>query len=73
MRYWSLDELEKYFDSSRTGVWKLRKDPKFPQPLLVQGRVMFRSHEVMAWDSERREREAAAKAAYKAIIDGGAK
>lgn len=55
MKFWNLRDLELFFDRSKQGVWILRKDPTFPAAIVVQGRQMFDSAEIKAWDVARKK------------------
>lgn len=63
MKFWTLRDLELYFDRSKTSIWALRKDPGFPVAIEVQGRQMFDAAAIKAWDVERKKLRRAKRAA----------
>ncbi len=73
MKFWSLKDLELFFDRSRANVWALRKEPGFPEAIEVQGRQLFDAAAVKAWDAERKKQRRAKRAAAfaQAKIGGG--
>jgi hypothetical protein len=77
MKFWSLKDLEVFFDRSKQGVWILRKDPTFPHAIMVQGRQLFDSTAIRSWDDDRKkvaaETEKRRKSAALAELKAGAK
>ena len=63
MKFWTLRDLELFFDRSKASIWALRKDPGFPAAIEVQGRQMFDAAAIKAWDTERKKLRRAKRAA----------
>ena len=55
LKFWSLGDLEKYFDRSKASVWVLRKEAAFPAAIEIQGRLMFDAQAIMNWDRDRKK------------------
>ncbi len=49
----------RYGGISSMGLWRWRRNPRmrFPQPVIINGRVYFRLGELRAWESERAAEE----------------
>ena len=61
MKFWSLTDLERYFGRSKQSIWAMRKDQTFPAAIEIQGRQMFDSAAVVAWDLGRKKAAAEAE------------
>jgi predicted DNA-binding transcriptional regulator AlpA len=49
---WAAKSVASHLDISMTTLWRMRRRPGFPRPVIINGRLYWRVAEVISWARE---------------------